>query len=132
MFRRLRIRSLSNYHINDSSIRRNLSSKAKPFDKILIANRGEIACRIIRTARKLGVKTVAVYSDVDARAMHVQMADEAVFIGGSASKDSYLQMKRVLEAAIKTGAQGIHPGKLFCFFNKKIPMYSSSDELQIC
>lgn len=80
------------------------------FDKILIANRGEIACRVIRTARKLGIRTVAVYSDADASALHVSMADEAVHIGGSPSKESYLLADRVLDAAKKTGAQAIHPG----------------------
>ncbi|GLX80828.1 acetyl/propionyl/methylcrotonyl-CoA carboxylase subunit alpha [Thalassotalea eurytherma] len=80
------------------------------FNKILIANRGEIACRIIKTARKLGVLTVAVYSDADANALHVTMADEAVHIGGSASRDSYLLSERVIEAARRTGAQAIHPG----------------------
>lgn len=80
------------------------------FNKILIANRGEIACRIIRTAKKMGVKTVAVYSDADSNAMHVAMADEAVHIGGSASRDSYLLGDRVIAAALQTGAQAIHPG----------------------
>ena len=69
------------------------------FDKILIANRGEIACRVIRTARKLGIRTVAVYSDADANALHVNMADEAVNIGAAPSKESYLLSDRVLEAA---------------------------------
>ncbi len=80
------------------------------FNKILIANRGEIACRVIRTARKLGVRTVAVYSDADENAMHVAMADEAVHIGGPASRDSYLVFERVIEAAKQTGAEAIHPG----------------------
>ena len=80
------------------------------FDKILIANRGEIACRVIRTARKLGIRTVAVYSDADRKALHVSMADEAVHIGGAASRESYLVAERVIEAAKKTGAQAIHPG----------------------
>lgn len=80
------------------------------FNKILIANRGEIACRIIRTARVMGIKTVAVYSDADAHAQHVLLADEAVHIGGSASRDSYLKAETVLAAALKTGAQAIHPG----------------------
>ncbi|MBV1931979.1 MAG: acetyl/propionyl/methylcrotonyl-CoA carboxylase subunit alpha [Porticoccaceae bacterium] len=80
------------------------------FDKILIANRGEIACRVIRTARKLGIRTVAVYSDADANALHVTMADEAVHIGAAPSKESYLLSDRVLEAAKKTGAQAVHPG----------------------
>ena len=80
------------------------------FDKILIANRGEIACRVIRTARKLGIRTVAVYSDADRQALHVSMADEAVHIGGAPSRESYLVAERVIEAAKKTGAQAIHPG----------------------
>ncbi|MFK8050608.1 MAG: acetyl-CoA carboxylase biotin carboxylase subunit [Halioglobus sp.] len=80
------------------------------FSKILIANRGEIACRVIRTARKMGVRTVAVYSDADRDAMHVAMADEAVHIGPSPSRDSYLLGDRVIAAALQTGAQAIHPG----------------------
>ena len=80
------------------------------FDKILIANRGEIACRIIRSARKIGIKTVAVYSDADRDALHVQMADEAVHIGPSPSAQSYLLKDRILQACLDTGAQAIHPG----------------------
>jgi propionyl-CoA carboxylase alpha chain len=80
------------------------------FKKILIANRGEIACRVIKTARKMGIKTVAVYSEADATALHVQMADEAVAIGGSAAADSYLRADRIVEACKKTGAEGVHPG----------------------
>ncbi len=80
------------------------------FQKILIANRGEIACRIIRTARRLGVATVAVYSDADARALHVTQADDAVHIGPSPATDSYLRGDTIIAAALATGAQGIHPG----------------------
>ncbi|MFY0597350.1 MAG: acetyl/propionyl/methylcrotonyl-CoA carboxylase subunit alpha [Cognatishimia sp.] len=80
------------------------------FDKILIANRGEIACRVMETARDLGVKTVAVYSDADAGAKHVAMADEAVHIGGSTPAESYLKGDVIIQAALDTGAQGIHPG----------------------
>ena len=77
---------------------------------LLIANRGEIACRIIRTARKLGVRTVAVYSDADAKALHVRMADEAVHIGPSPARESYLVGERIITAAKQTGAEAIHPG----------------------
>ncbi|HSF65149.1 MAG TPA: acetyl/propionyl/methylcrotonyl-CoA carboxylase subunit alpha [Paracoccaceae bacterium] len=80
------------------------------FRKILIANRGEIACRIIATARRMGVKTVAVYSDADAHALHVTMADEAVHIGGPRPADSYLNADAIITAAVTTGAQAIHPG----------------------
>ena len=80
------------------------------FRKLLIANRGEIACRVARTARRLGVRTVAVYSDADANAAHVAACDEAVHIGGSAPLESYLSAARVLEAARATGANAIHPG----------------------
>jgi 3-methylcrotonyl-CoA carboxylase alpha subunit len=77
---------------------------------LLIANRGEIACRVIRTARRLGVRTVAVYSDADAKALHVRMADEAVHIGPSPARESYLRGDRIIEAAKATGAEAIHPG----------------------
>ena len=80
------------------------------FQKILIANRGEIAARVIDTARRLGVRTVAVYSDADAGARHVAMADEAVFIGGPAPKDSYLRGDAIIAAALATGAKAVHPG----------------------
>jgi 3-methylcrotonyl-CoA carboxylase alpha subunit len=80
------------------------------FSKILIANRGEIACRVIRTANALGIKTVAVFSAADRHARHVALADEAVHIGGPAPADSYLQMQRIVDAAVATGSQAIHPG----------------------
>jgi 3-methylcrotonyl-CoA carboxylase alpha subunit len=77
---------------------------------LLIANRGEIACRVIRTARRLGIRTVAVYSDADAKALHVRMADEAVHIGPSQAADSYLRGEKIIAAAKETGAEAIHPG----------------------
>ena len=80
------------------------------FDKVLIANRGAIACRIIRTLKKMGIRSVAVYSEADARSLHVQMADEAVCIGAAAAAESYLRGERILEVARSTGAQAIHPG----------------------
>ncbi len=80
------------------------------FSKILIANRGEIACRVIKTAKRLGIKTVAVYSDADRNARHVAMADEAVHIGPSAARESYLVADRIIDAAKRTGAQAVHPG----------------------
>ncbi len=89
------------------------------FTKILIANRGEIACRVAATARRLGVKTVAVYSDADAGAKHVAVCDEAVHIGGSAPKESYLRWDRIIEAARATGAQAIHPGYGFLSENEE-------------
>ena len=80
------------------------------FDKILIANRGEIACRIISTAKRLGIRTVAIYSDADAAARHVTLADEAYRIGPPAAQDSYLKIDTILEVAKISGAQGIHQG----------------------
>src|SRR5438552_17198505 len=80
------------------------------FDKILIANRGEIACRVIKTARKMGIKTVAVYSDADRDARHVELADESVLIGPAPSRESYLVMVKIIAAARQTGAQAVHPG----------------------
>ena len=88
------------------------------FQKILIANRGEIACRVAATARRLGVKTVAVYSDADVTAKHVLACDEAVHIGGSAPQDSYLRWERILQAAQDTGAQAVHPGYGFLSENE--------------
>jgi len=83
------------------------------FKKILIANRGEIACRVAATARRLGVRTVAVYSDADANARHVRACDEAVHIGAAPPRESYLRWERILEAAKATGAEAVHPGYVF-------------------
>ena len=80
------------------------------FRKILIANRGEIAVRIIRACRELGVKSIAVYSTADKNSLHAQIADEAVCIGPAATKDSYLNMNAIIQAAVNTGAEAIHPG----------------------
>ena len=80
------------------------------FEKILIANRGEIACRVIATARKMGIKTVAVYSDADKEARHVKLADEAVNIGPAPSRESYLLADKIIAACKATGAQAVHPG----------------------
>jgi len=84
--------------------------KMKLFSKILVANRGEIACRIMRSAKKMGIKVVAVYSEADANAPHVKLADEAVLLGAAASSESYLKADKVIEAALTTGAEAIHPG----------------------
>ena len=92
------------------------------FEKILIANRGEIACRVIRTAKKLGIATVAVYSDADAQAQHVKLADEAIYIGESPAAQSYLQVDRIIQAAKSTGAQAIHPGYGFLSENDQFAL----------
>ncbi|MEP0155926.1 acetyl/propionyl/methylcrotonyl-CoA carboxylase subunit alpha [Pseudophaeobacter sp.] len=89
------------------------------FEKILIANRGEIACRVIKTARKMGIKTVAIYSDADKQALHVQMADEAVHIGPPPANQSYIVIDKVMEAIRATGAQAVHPGYGFLSENSK-------------
>src|SRR5437660_9391997 len=80
------------------------------FKRILIANRGEIACRVVKTARRLGIRTVAVFSEADANARHTRLADEAILIGPPPARDSYLDIARIIEAARKTGAEAIHPG----------------------
>ena len=89
------------------------------FKKILIANRGEIACRVIKTARKLGIKTVAVYSEADRDARHVELADESVFIGAAPSRESYLVMDKIIAACKSTGAQAVHPGYGFLSENEE-------------
>src|SRR6186713_521977 len=88
------------------------------FKKVLIANRGEIACRIIRTLDKLGVASVAVYSEADAHAAHVRLAGEAVCVGPAQAAQSYLQVERIIDAAKQTGAQAIHPGYGFLSENE--------------
>jgi geranyl-CoA carboxylase alpha subunit len=89
------------------------------FSKVLVANRGEIAVRVMQTAKAMGYQTVAVYSDADANARHVQVADEAVYIGASKVSESYLSITNIIEACKKTGADAVHPGYGFYL---KIPI----------
>jgi hypothetical protein len=96
------------YIRNTSSVRNGHGEEEKTFDKILIANRGEIACRVIKTCRKMGIRTVSVYSDADAQALHVQMSDESVHIGPSLATQSYLRIDAILNAIELTGAQAVN------------------------
>ncbi|KAK0152592.1 Propionyl-CoA carboxylase alpha chain, mitochondrial [Merluccius polli] len=99
----------------------------KTFDKILIANRGEIACRVMKTCRMMGIQTVAVHSDVDASAVHVKMADEAVCVGPAPTSKSYLNMDAIMEAVRSTGAQAVHPGYGFLSENKEFARRLAAD-----
>ncbi len=89
------------------------------FKKVLVANRGEIAVRIIRSLKELGIKSVAIYSEADRESLHVQLADEAVCVGPNRAQDSYLNMQNILSAAVGTGAEAIHPGYGFLSENSR-------------
>src|SRR5476649_1410328 len=106
-----------------------MSKAGKLFDKILIANRGEIACRVIRSCKRLGIKTVAVYSEADADALHVREADEKVFIGPSPATQSYLLIDKIVEACKQTGAQAVHPG--YGFLSEKQEFQKALDKAGI-
>nr|XP_001149000.4 propionyl-CoA carboxylase alpha chain, mitochondrial [Pan troglodytes] len=115
-------------------VSRNLGSvgydpNEKTFDKILIANRGEIACRVIRTCKKMGIKTVAIHSDVDASSVHVKMADEAVCVGPAPTSKSYLNMDAIMEAIKKTRAQAVHPGYGFLSENKEFARCLAAEDV---
>uniref|UniRef100_A0A667FMK0 Propionyl-CoA carboxylase alpha chain, mitochondrial n=1 Tax=Lynx canadensis TaxID=61383 RepID=A0A667FMK0_LYNCA len=99
------------------------------FDKILIANRGEIACRVIKTCKKMGIKTVAIHSDVDASSVHVKMADEAVCVGPAPTSKSYLNMDAIMEAIKKTRAQAVHPGYGFLSENKEFAKCLAAEDV---
>ncbi|XP_069323708.1 propionyl-CoA carboxylase alpha chain, mitochondrial isoform X3 [Eulemur rufifrons] len=101
----------------------------KTFDKILVANRGEIACRVIRTCKKMGIKTVAIHSDVDANSVHVKMADEAVCVGPAPTSKSYLNMDAIMEAIKKTRAQAVHPGYGFLSENQEFARCLAAEDV---
>src|SRR5215216_3206274 len=122
---------------NKVAIKKAATASAKPaakshplFDKILIANRGEIACRVIRTCKRLGIKTVAVYSEADADALHVREADEKVLIGPPPSAQSYLLIDKIVEACKKTGAQAVHPGYGFLSEKQEFQKALAKDKIE--
>ncbi|XP_036749499.2 propionyl-CoA carboxylase alpha chain, mitochondrial isoform X4 [Manis pentadactyla] len=104
-------------------------SNEKTFDKILVANRGEIACRVIKTCKRMGIKTVAIHSDVDASSVHVKMADEAVCVGPAPTSKSYLNMDAIMEAIKKTRAQAVHPGYGFLSENKEFARCLAAEDV---
>ena len=106
--------------------------KTHKIKKILIANRGEIACRVMKTARKMGIATVAVYSDADRKALHVRMADEAVHIGPSPAIESYLVIDKIIKAAKDTGADAIHPGYGFLSENPDFVRACQKAKITFC
>ncbi|CAG8612180.1 3370_t:CDS:10 [Ambispora gerdemannii] len=118
--------SLANLYANAQQTK---PDYGKTFDKILIANRGEIAVRVIRTAKKMGIKTVAIYSDADARSLHVRLADEAVNVGPPPTNQSYLHLPAILDAIKSTGAQAVHPG--YGFLSENAHFVKALDELGI-
>eukprot|EP01137_Pigoraptor_chileana_P009192 Opistho-2@57088 len=112
---------------NGAPVRHSSTAQRQMFDKILIANRGEIACRVMRTAKKMGVKTVAVFSDADKNSMHTQLADEAYNIGPASSRESYLRMDTILDVAKRSGAKAIHPGYGFLSENAEFADYCARE-----
>ena len=123
-------RTLSSWRTSPNARFTSTTTTSPMFDKILIANRGEIACRVMKTAKRLGVKTVAVYSEADKDSMHVQMADEAYCIGPAASAESYLRMDKIMDIAHKTKSQAIHPGYGFLSENSKFAAAVADGGLQ--
>nr|XP_054102231.1 propionyl-CoA carboxylase alpha chain, mitochondrial isoform X5 [Callithrix jacchus] len=127
------LKHVSHYSRKHLMVSRNLGSvgydsNEKTFDKILVANRGEIACRVIKTCKKMGIKTVAIHSDVDASSVHVKMADEAVCVGPAPTTKSYLNMDAIMEAIKKTRAQAVHPGYGFLSENKEFARCLDAEE----
>lgn len=101
------------------------------FNKVLIANRGAIACRVIRTLKKLGVQSIAVYSEADRDSLHVTLADEAIYIGDAPASQSYLNVDKILEVAKQTGANAIHPGYGFLSENADFVICVNHKELHL-
>ncbi|XP_017716709.1 PREDICTED: propionyl-CoA carboxylase alpha chain, mitochondrial [Rhinopithecus bieti] len=128
------LKHVPHYSRQHLMVSRNLGSvgydpNEKTFDKILIANRGEIACRVIKTCKKMGIKTVAIHSDVDASSVHVKMADEAVCVGPAPTSKSYLNVDAIMEAIKKTRAQAVHPGYGFLSENKEFARCLAAEDV---
>ncbi len=100
-------------------------------NKVLVANRGEIACRVIQSLKKMGIKSVAVYSEADKNALHVKLADEAFYLGPSPSSESYLVQDKIIDIALKNGVDGIHPGYGFLSENSKFALKLQENNIKL-